>query len=130
MTFLLNQIIFILLNLLNAGNDAIKIREDKKIDHFLNGLAYILAIATFALIFEMSVVEILLFSITCMCNRQLTFDIPLNLLRKLKWDYVSPAPESFIDKWEKKLFGNDGRKPNYIYFAVFVVTIFLNLLFE
>jgi hypothetical protein len=128
MTFLINQTIFVLINTLNAGNDALKIKAHKPVDHFLNGLAYILSIIVFILIFKMEWYEVILFTISCFCNRQLFFDIPLNLLRKLKWDYVSEKPESWVDKIEKRMFGNNGRTPNYIYLTSFIVIILLNLL--
>ena len=103
MTFLINQAIFILINVLMAYKDASKIKEHKTIDHFLNGIAYLLTIIVFAMIFEMHWFEILLFTLSCFCNRQLFFDIPLNLMRKLKWNYISENPESFIDKIERKI---------------------------
>jgi len=125
MTFLINQAIFILINVLNAANDAAKIRKDKDVDHFLNGVAYVLSIIVFILIFEMDFVYSLLFMVGCFCNRQLTFDIPLNLMRKLKWDYVSPAPTSWVDKLEVKLFGQNGDTPNIIYCLTFIATLII-----
>lgn len=127
MTYLVNQAIFILINTLNAGKDAISVRNGKKIDHFVNGLIYFVFIFNFILIFKMGLVEAAIFAIGCFCNRQLSFDIPLNLLRKLKWYYVSPDPESKIDKAEVFLFGHNGKLPVYLYACIFVVTILINL---
>lgn len=127
MTFAINQAIFILINLLMAGNDAIKIKKHKPVEHLMNGIVYCLSIFVFILIFEMRLFESLVFTVCCFANRQLSFDIPLNLMRKLKWDYVSPSPESFIDKVEKYFFKDDGRTPVYIYTAIFVVTLIVSL---
>lgn len=128
MTFLINQAIFILINTLMAGKDAIKIRNEKTIDHFQNGMAYLLSISVFAIIFEMTFKEAIFFYVSCFCNRQLFFDIPLNLLRKLKWDYVSPDPASFVDKIEKRIFGNNGKTPTFIYLSIFITTLLINLI--
>lgn len=130
MTFLINQVIFILINVLMAFNDSEKIKRSIKPDHFLNGWAYLLAVIIFIMIFAMQWYDIVLFTPACFCNRQLFFDIPLNLMRKLKWDYVSPDPASKVDQIEKKLFGKNGRIPNYIYGSVLIITILINLIFD
>lgn len=129
MTFIINQAMFILINILMAASDADKIKKGKLPDHLLNGAAYILSIVTFSFIFEMDIGEVILFTMCCLFNRQLFFDIPLNLMRKLKWDYVSPDPDSRIDRLEKRLFGNNGKAPNYIYASGFIMTILINLIF-
>lgn len=130
MTFIINQAIFILINVLMAASDADKIKRDKLPDHFLNAASYGLAVIVISFIFGMNIVEFLIFAVACACNRQLFFDIPLNLMRKLKWDYVSPEPLSKVDQIEKKLFGNNGRIPNYIYGSVFIITTLINLIFD
>lgn len=126
MTFLINQAIFVLINTLMAGRDAIKIREHKTIDHFNNGLMYLLSIVVSGMIFRLNIGEFVVFTISCFCNRQLFFDIPLNLIRKLKWYYVPEKPESFVDKIEAKVFGKNGKVPVYVYAVAFLLSIIIN----
>lgn len=39
------------------------------------------------------------------CSRLVVFNVSLNLFRRLKWDYTSPASTSILDKLEIRLFG-------------------------
>lgn len=130
MTQLINQLIFILINVLNAVKDGAKVKAKKDIDHFLNGVAYCLTICVFVMIFKMTWSEAIVFWLQSFVNRQLFFDLPLNFIRRLKWDYVSPDPESWVDKLEIKIFGKNGRLPVYIYASAFIVFIFINLNFD
>jgi hypothetical protein len=112
-----------------AAKDAAKIKDKKTIDHFLNGIAYCLTIVIFCMIFEMDWLEVIIFALSCFCNRQLFFDIPLNLMRKIKWNYIPAKPESFVDKIELK-FGFTPGTIEVIYLMIWVATILSNLLIE
>jgi hypothetical protein len=108
-----------------AAKDASKIKANKTIDHFLNGVAYILTITVFCMIFKMDWFESGLFTLSCFCNRQLFFDVPLNLMRKLKWNYIPVKPESFIDKIEGKIGFSPGTA-EIIYSQLWAFTIIMS----
>jgi hypothetical protein len=63
--------------------------------------------------------------VSAFCNRQFSFDIPLNLRRGLAWDYVSLAdpPKSILDRIEIRIFGHNGRAPFVIYGAVWIACL-------
>lgn len=129
MTLLINQICFAWYNVLNAYGDSVRIKQDKTINHFINGMAYLLYVFFVILIdghFNFS--TLVLTPLSAFCNRQLSFDIPLNLMRKpaLKWDYVSKEPKSVIDRLEIRIFGYNGRAPVVFYSAILILTIIIN----
>jgi hypothetical protein len=57
------------------------------------------------------------FALSGLFQRQLTFDIPLNIRRGLAWNYVSldKPPNAFMDKIEIRLFGYNGTAPVVVY---------------
>lgn len=92
-----------------AWDNSDRIKQDKPIKHWLNGLLHILAAFT-AFYFEgWQIAAAVLLSV------RIVFNTALNLFRGLSIDYVSPKPKSVVDKVEKKLFGNNGWLPLIIY---------------
>lgn len=57
-------------------------------------------------------------------NRQITFDIPLNLRRGLKWYYVSldKPPKAWLDRQEIKIFGYNGAAITFMYFVLWILS--------
>jgi hypothetical protein len=43
------------------------------------------------------------YGLACLLFTRVVFDTVLNILRSLGVGYVSPAPDSVVDQWEKKL---------------------------
>lgn len=112
-------------NLLNAYYDASRINKFKPISHTLNGVVYL--VITGALIWWMDISP--LFLLTAFTDRQLFFDIPLNLMRKPRkpWNYVTEDENpAFTDKMEIKIFGRNGTLPNVIYLIIWVATLIAN----
>lgn len=104
---------YLLFVVILAWDNAKRIDKDKKIKHWLNGLAHL------------SMAGILYFvdwklSVALLCLVRVTFDISLNLFRWLPINYVSPKPASFIDKIEKQIFGNNGYTPKIVYLIIAV----------
>jgi len=105
-------------NLINSFIDAYKIKVlNKNIRHFINFGAYAIIAIICVWYFKMGTLKAGIYLMSLFFNRQITFDIPLNLRRGKKWDYVSTAkpPEATMDKIEVWLWGYNGRLPVLIY---------------
>jgi hypothetical protein len=130
-TYLLNQTVLVAFNYGNCRLDAYRILRNKHIAHGINFGAYAIIVGLLCWLTRYELWEIIVFSISAFCNRQFSFDIPLNLRRGLKWDYVSTAipPKSITDQIEIRLFGHNGRAPFFVYgliwLACLIVKIFL-----
>lgn len=126
------QIIITCFNFLNVFLDWHRIEVlDKRIAHGLNGAGYLLVIAFCIYHFELSFWQSFFFTWSAFFNRQLTFDIPLNLRRGLSPWYQSVAnpPKAIMDRIERKLFGHIGGKSlALIYFIGFIVTLILQFI--
>jgi hypothetical protein len=130
MTYLLNHIALSLFNLINSRIDAYRVLKDKTIAHGINLSAYLIFCAVVAWLYMrhipwgwLLISEIIVFAVSAFCNRQFTFDIPLNLRRGKKWDYVSldKPPKAWLDRIEIMLFGYNGRAPLVMYGLVFII---------
>lgn len=128
-SYLLNQLSLAGFNLINSRIDAYRILRNKTIAHGINFGAYVFFVAVLCWLARYDVWNIILFCISAFCNRQLSFDIPLNLRRGLKWDYVSLAkpPKAILDRIEIRLFGYNGRAPVIMYAAVWVVCLIIKI---
>jgi hypothetical protein len=108
-TFLINQVVLAAFNIINSRIDAYRILKNKAIAHAVNFIAY--AIFTFIVVHisRYDIGDIAVFCLAAFFNRQLSFDIPLNLRRHLPWYYQSTAtpPNALWDRIERKLFGMD-----------------------
>jgi hypothetical protein len=126
--YLLNQLCLAGCNLINSRIDAYRIMRNKTIAHGINFGAYATYCALLCLFAQWNVWQIILFCISAFCNRQLSFDIPLNLRRGLKWDYVSLAkpPKAFLDRIEIRIFGYNGRAPVLVYTIIWAICIVIN----
>ena len=127
MTFVLNQLILAFCNFINSRIDAYRILKHKTIAHGVNLIAYAIATAVLIWLFKMPLLQAINFCISAFCNRQLSFDIPLNKRRGLPWYYQSTAnpPKSWWDRVERKLFGvdYDGKKIVAWYSIFFILTL-------
>jgi hypothetical protein len=128
-TYLINQVALAGFNLINSRIDAYRILANKTIAHAVNFGVYALFCALFCWLAHWNVRVIALFCVSAFCNRQLSFDIPLNKRRGLKWDYVSLAkpPKAFLDRIEIRLFGYNGRAPVFMYAAIWVACLIIKI---
>jgi hypothetical protein len=136
-TYLINQACLGGFNLINSRVDAFRILRNKTIAHGINFGAY----AVFALVLyyftvkpvftwtDFPFVDLAVYLVSAFCNRQGSFDIPLNLRRGLKWDHVSTAkpPAAWLDRQEIRLFGYNGRAPVVMYAAVWLVCLIIKI---
>jgi hypothetical protein len=127
--YIIAQVCLALFNVGNAYLDAHRIMMGKRIYHGLNFGVYALFCALLCWVAHWNVGVITLFSVSAFTSRQLSFDIPLNLWRGLKWDYVSLAkpPRSITDRIEIALFGYNGRAPVFMYAAIWVVCLIVKM---
>jgi hypothetical protein len=128
-TYLINQVALAMFNLINSRIDAYRIMRNKTIAHGINFGVYALFCALLCWLARWYVGVITLFCVSAFCNRQLSFDIPLNLRRGLKWDYVSTAkpPKALLDRIEIRLFGYNGRAPLFVYAIVWVACLIIKI---
>jgi hypothetical protein len=131
MTFVLNQLVLAFWNLINSRIDAYRILKHKRIAHGINFAAYAIATGSLIWLFKMALLQAINFCFAALCNRQISFDIPLNLRRKLPWYYQSIAnpPKSWWDRVERWLFGidYDGKKIVMFYSVLFSISLIAEL---
>lgn len=118
-----------LFNLANVWIDAYRIMKHKRIAHGINFGAYTLFVAFMCWVTHWSLGVITLFCVAAFCNRNLSFDIPLNIRRRLPWDYVSTAkpPKAVLDRIEIRIFGYNGRAPVVVYAGVWVLCLIIKI---
>jgi hypothetical protein len=123
------QLALAVFNLTNVQIDAYRILRNKTIAHGINFGTYAVFCALLCWLARWDVWQIILFCVSAFCNRQFTFDIPLNIRRGLKWDYVSLAkpPKAFLDRIEIRLFGYNGRAPLFVYGSVWVICLIIKI---
>jgi hypothetical protein len=129
-TYLINHLALAVFNLCNVQIDAYRILKHKRIAHGINFAAYAAFCALLCWLFRYDVWQVVIFCVSAFCNRQFTFDIPLNKRRGLKWDYVTKAdpPASILDRIEIRLFGRNGRAPFLVYGVAWVVCLIIKIL--
>lgn len=128
-TYLLNQALLVAFNWGNSRLDAYRITRHKVIAHALNLLAYAAFTGLLSWIFRMGW-EGLLFGASAFFNRQLSFDIPLNVRRGLRWYYQSTAesPKALMDRLERKIFGHlSGKVIAAIYSAGWLICLLIKM---
>ena len=116
------QVVF---NILNAYIDAYRILKNKTIAHGINLGCYAVVVGIEVYFLKMVWWMVVIFCIQAFLNRQNTFDIPLNLRRKLKFDYMSQdkPPKAWWDRQEYRIFGNNGRLIALTYIGLWVVSL-------
>lgn len=136
MTFVLNHIILAVHNYVNVFIDAYKIKTFKKLGknvrHGINLAAYLGTIAILVFIHHDSWWYRINFIFGALVQRQLTFDIPLNLKRGLSPFYQStaPKPKAVMDQIERALFpDNNGRTIAIFYLILFCLSVGIQISF-
>lgn len=136
MSHLLHQAILIAFNLVNVYLDAYKIKRalkkniPKAVRHGINFAAYAVCVGLVIWLRHLPLWEAVVFAISAFFNRQITFDIPLNWRRGLKWNYVSldKPPKAIMDKVEIRIFGYNGSAPVLVYGICWIATFILQFL--
>jgi len=125
--YIIAQVCLILFNVGNACIDAHRIMMGYRIYHGVNFGIYCLVTGAICRIGHFDIGVIALITVSAFCNRQLSFDIPLNLMRGLKWDYVSKAkpPKSITDRIEIRIFGYNGRAPAFMYAGLWLTCLII-----
>jgi hypothetical protein len=128
-TYLINQACLAGFNLINSRVDAYRIMKHKTIAHAINFGAYAVFCALLCWVAHWNVWQIILFGVSAFTQRQFTFDIPLNLRRKLPWDYVTKAkpPAAWLDRQEIRVFGYNGRAPLFVYGSAWVICLIIKI---
>lgn len=131
-TDIINQLCLSCFNLINSRVDAYRILKNKTIAHGINFGAYFLfSILLYFITIKPAIswaafpfIHFTGYILSAFFGRQITFDIPLNLRRGLKWYCVSTddPPKAWLDRQERKVFGKDGRTPVFIYAALWIVS--------
>lgn len=128
-TYLLAQLALVVFNVVNSRIDAYRIMKNKTIAHGINFGAYALFTAFLCWVTGWNIWVITLFCVSAFCNRQWSFDVPLNIRRRLPWDYVSTAkpPKAILDRIEIRVFGYNGRAPLFVYGSVWVICLIIKI---
>ena len=122
---ILLKIIFVILygflNILLANHDALKISRNQKIEHGINALVYLALILPAGYLTNSWICLIGLLAL-----RRIVFDTALNLIRGLKFNYISKTTTSIIDRLSYNIQAKYGYLPYYGIFAIIVIiSIFL-----
>lgn len=114
-----------LFNFLNSQIDAYLIFKNKTIAHGINFGLYAALIVGEIYVTDYVWWYIIIFCFSALCNRQVTFDIPLNLRRKLPFDYISldKPPKALTDRIEIAVFGYNGSAITFSYIILWVLSI-------
>jgi hypothetical protein len=134
---ILPTLILILENLINSHIDAYKIKVlNANIKHGINLAVYLAITGLIIYFFKMPVYFAVIYTLGAFFNRQITFDIPLNLRRGLNWDYATTAnpPKAVMDKlerWFKQHIWNLSEKELMVfYFVSWMVMLFVQFKFS
>lgn len=111
------EVFLIPFNLLNARRDSQRIKKDLPINHPLNGAAYVLLLSFLCWLLHLHWYDV----VRGLLLRQLTFDIPLNLMRGLSWSYDSEDPQAVADRLEKGLFKGVPYADEVFYFLIYIL---------
>lgn len=114
-------------NVINSQVDAVRILKNKRIAHGLNFGLYGVVFIGGCLLIHAILWKIIVLAPWAYFNRQIFFDILLNLRRGLKWDYVSldNPPKALTDRIEVALWGYNGRAGVFVYAALLIITTIL-----
>lgn len=123
------QLALAVFNLTNVKIDAYRILKHKTIAHGINFGAYAIFCALLCWLARWDAWQVILFCVSAFANRQFTFDIPLNIRRGLKWDYISLAkpPKAILDRIEIRIFGYNGRAPLVVYGAAWTACLIIKI---
>lgn len=115
------EAVYIIFCIALALDNSERIKENKKINHWLNGSIHIAVAAGAGYFINWLYVP------TILLTARLWFNTALNVFRGLDVFYVTPTPKSFQDKAEQWVFKKNGMIPFIIYFIAWdVCNYYLN----
>jgi len=112
--------LFVGMNIILAYNDAERIKLHLRIYHGLNGLLYILLLLPVYLY-----LKDWFFIIGLLSLRRVVFDTSLNIMRGLRFDYISSSTTSLIDRLSYKFQAKYGYVP---YYGIFIFITILSII--
>lgn len=118
--YILSQCLF---NVINAYFDAYRFLKNKTVAHGLNFGLYAAVVGSQLILPGYQWWYMVIFCLSAFFCRQVTFDIPLNWRRKLKWNYVSldKPPKPITDRIEISVFGYNGTAITGSYIVLWLV---------
>lgn len=119
------SLLFCILNLLLAKEDARLILNHQAVNHRKNAVEYCAYVALAMFFSETYYSDIIHLIISLFLTRVLVFDGALNKYRGLDFFYVSRNPTSVVDKIEIKILGKDGKVHFIFYAALFLTNIIM-----
>ena len=110
---MIQELIYIVFCVFLAAQNAGRIKEGKKISHFLNGSIHVISGLVAGYFWGWWLAPAILLT------ARIFFSSALNLFRGLPLFYVTLAkhPGSFVDRVERKIFGNNGELVLFLYLA-------------
>lgn len=113
-------LLFAGLNIFHAYHDSLRIKLNLRIYHGLNGLVHIVLLLPVYLY-----LKDVFFVFGLLCLRRIVFDTALNLLRGLRFDYISSTTKSIIDRISYSFQKQYGY---FIYYGIFLLILLLSIL--
>lgn len=108
------------INIFHAYHDSLRIKLNLRIYHGINGLvSFILLLPVYLYVKDWFYVLGLL------CLRRIVFDTTLNLLRGLRFDYISSKTTSIIDRLS---YNFQKRYGYFIYYSIFLLVFILSII--
>lgn len=119
---ILIALLFTGITIFHAYHDALRIKLNLRIYHGINGLvALILLVPVYLYLKDW------FFVFGLLCLRRIVFDTALNLIRGLKFDYISSTTTSIIDRLS---YDFQKRYGYFIYYSIFFLLFLLSILFN
>jgi len=125
--FIASEVLF---NYINSEFDAYRFFKHKTVAHAVNFGIYAVIVGVQLYLSDFVWWFMIIFCAQAFLNRQVTFDIPLNLRRRktnkaITWDYISKAkpPKAIMDRIEIRLFGYNGRAITMSYIILWIVSM-------
>lgn len=130
-TYLINQLALAVFNLCNVQIDAYRILKNKRIAHGINFVAYAAFCALLCWLARWDVQQVVIFCVSAFCNRNISFDLPLNKRRGLPLFYVTKAkpPKSILDRIEIRIFGYNGKAPVILYAVIWIICLIVKAIY-
>lgn len=112
--------LFVGTNIILAYHDAERIKVHLRIYHGLNALLYALLLLPVYIH-----LKDWFFIIGLLCLRKVVFDTSLNVMRGLRFDYISSSTGSLIDKLSYRFQAKYGYVP---YYGTFIIITILSII--
>lgn len=109
-----------MLNILLAYYDSYRMKENRRIQHGVNALIYAAICVCIALVYGN-----VWYALPMILIRPIIFDPVLNMFNQKNPFHVSLTTTSIIDKWERKVLGNNGFVHWLVAVGLFIISVLL-----